>query len=91
MLTALEEGYSVALTADVPKVARVCGLGIVKLASMSGRAIYPMAIATGRRRVLNNWDRSAVTVAVRPRRKDHRDDRACAAQCRRCAARYGTP
>jgi lysophospholipid acyltransferase (LPLAT)-like uncharacterized protein len=60
MLTALEEGYSVALTADVPKVARVCGLGIVKLASMSGRAIYPIAIATSYRRELNNWDRSAV-------------------------------
>lgn len=66
MLTALDEGYSVALTADVPKVARVCGLGIVKLASMSGRAIYPMAIATGRRRVLNNWDRSAVPLPFGP-------------------------
>ena len=32
MLDALEEGYSVALTADVPKVSRVAGLGIVKLA-----------------------------------------------------------
>jgi lysophospholipid acyltransferase (LPLAT)-like uncharacterized protein len=60
MLTALEQGYSVALTADVPKVARVCGLGIVKLASLSGRAIYPVAIATARRRVLNSWDHSAV-------------------------------
>jgi lysophospholipid acyltransferase (LPLAT)-like uncharacterized protein len=60
MLTALDQGYSVALTADVPKVARVCGLGVVKLASLSGRAIYPVAIATGRRRVLNNWDRSVV-------------------------------
>ena len=60
MLTALDQGYSVAITADVPKVARVCGLGIVKLASMSGRAIYPVAIATSPRRVLNNWDRSVV-------------------------------
>ena len=33
MLTALEGGYNVALTADVPKVARVCGLGIIKLMS----------------------------------------------------------
>lgn len=66
MVTALEGGYNVALTADVPKVARVCGLGIIKLASMSGRAIYPMAIATGRRRVLNNWDRSAVPLPFGP-------------------------
>src|SRR5262249_22568413 len=49
MLSGLEEGYNVALTADIPKVARVAGLGIVKLASASGRPIYPIAIATGRR------------------------------------------
>lgn len=66
MLTALEEGVSIAMTADVPKVSRVCGMGIVKLASMSGRAIYPMAIATGRRRELNNWDRSAVPLPFGP-------------------------
>lgn len=60
MLTALEQGYNIALTADVPKVSRVCGLGIVKLASMSGRAIYPAAIANSHRIELNNWDRSAV-------------------------------
>ena len=64
MLTALDDGYSVALTADVPKVARVCGHGIVKLASMSGCAIYPIAIATHRRRELNNWDRSAVPLPL---------------------------
>src|SRR5215475_958553 len=37
MLSALEAGYNVALTADIPKVARVAGLGIVKLASPFGR------------------------------------------------------
>jgi lysophospholipid acyltransferase (LPLAT)-like uncharacterized protein len=62
MLAALEEGYSIALTADVPKVSRVCGLGIVKLASQSGRAIYPVAIATHRRIVMNNWDRSTINL-----------------------------
>ena len=46
MLDALEDGYNVALTADVPKVSRVAGLGIVKLAQHSGRPIYPVAIAT---------------------------------------------
>src|SRR5262245_55574503 len=44
MLSALEEGCNVALTADIPKVARVAGLGIVKLASASGRPIHPLAI-----------------------------------------------
>ena len=46
MLDALAQGYNVALTADVPKVARVAGLGIVKLAQHSGRPIYAVAIAT---------------------------------------------
>ena len=62
MLTALEEGYNVALTADVPKVSRVCGLGIVKLASHSGRMILPIAIATHRRIDLNSWDRCALNL-----------------------------
>src|SRR5262249_37586913 len=62
MLSALEEGYNVALTADIPKVARVAGLGIVKLASASGRPIYPIAIATRRRVELNNWDLTAINL-----------------------------
>jgi len=62
MLMALEEGYNMALTADVPKVARVVGLGIIKLGQLSGRPIYPVAVATSRRLVLNNWDRSAINL-----------------------------
>ena len=62
MLEALREGYSVAVTADVPKVARVAGLGIVKLAQMSGRPIYPIAMATSRRFELRNWDRTTVNL-----------------------------
>lgn len=62
MLQALRDGYNVALTADVPKVSRVAGLGIVKLAQHSGRPIYPVAIATSRRKELNNWDRTAINL-----------------------------
>jgi lysophospholipid acyltransferase (LPLAT)-like uncharacterized protein len=62
MLEALSEGYSVALSADVPKVSRKAGLGIVKLAQMSGRPIFGIAIATHRRIVLNNWDRSTINL-----------------------------
>jgi len=62
MIDALEEGYSVAVTADIPKIARRASPGLVKLASMSGRAIYPIAIATSRRIVLNNWDRTTVNL-----------------------------
>jgi lysophospholipid acyltransferase (LPLAT)-like uncharacterized protein len=62
MLSALETGYNVALTADVPKIARVVGLGIIKLASFSGRPIYPLAVATRRRLELNTWDHTAVNL-----------------------------
>jgi len=64
MLDALKEGYNVAMTADVPKVARVAGLGAIKLAQHSGRPIYPAAIASHRRIVLDNWDRSAVNLPL---------------------------
>jgi lysophospholipid acyltransferase (LPLAT)-like uncharacterized protein len=62
MLTALEDKWSMALTADVPKVSRVAGTGIVKLAQMSGRPIYPVAVATSRRITLNSWDRAVVSL-----------------------------
>ena len=62
MLTALAEGYTVALTADVPKVSRVAGVGIIKLAQLSGRPILPVAVATSRRKVLANWDRTTINL-----------------------------
>jgi lysophospholipid acyltransferase (LPLAT)-like uncharacterized protein len=62
MLSTLQDGCIVALTADVPTVSRVAGLGIVKLASASGRPIYPVALATHRRIELNTWDRTAINL-----------------------------
>ena len=62
MLDSLAQGSSIALSADVPKVARVAGLGIIKLAQASGRPIYPSAIATSRRYVLDNWDRTTINL-----------------------------
>ena len=58
----MQQGYNVALTADVPKVARVAGLGVVKLAQHSGRPIYPVALATQHRIELDNWDRTAINL-----------------------------
>ncbi len=46
----------------MPKVARVAGIGIVKLAQLSGRPILPVAVATSRRKVLDNWDRTAINL-----------------------------
>lgn len=62
MLEALKEGYNVAMTADVPKVARVAGMGVVKLAQHSGRPIYAVAIASSRRKELDNWDHTAINL-----------------------------
>jgi lysophospholipid acyltransferase (LPLAT)-like uncharacterized protein len=62
MVAALKEGYIMALTADVPKVSRIAGLGIVMLARSSGRPIYPLAIATRNRFEVDNWDRTAVNL-----------------------------
>ena len=62
MHNALREGYNIVMTADVPKVSRVAGLGIVMLARVSGRPIYPLAMATSRRVKLNSWDSSAVNL-----------------------------
>ena len=45
---------------DVPKVARIAGIGIIQLAQLSGRASLPAAVVTSRRKVLDIWDRTAV-------------------------------
>ena len=62
MLATLADGCSVTLTADVPKVARLAGPGIVRLAAVSGRPIYLVAIATRNRITLDNWDRSEISL-----------------------------
>jgi lysophospholipid acyltransferase (LPLAT)-like uncharacterized protein len=62
MVRALEEGYNVALTADVPKRARVVGLGLIKLAKETGRPIMPFAMATSRFIQLKNWDRTTINL-----------------------------
>ncbi len=62
MVRALEEGYNVALTADVPKRSRIAGLGIIMLARESGRPIMPFAMATSRFWRLKNWDRTTINL-----------------------------
>jgi lysophospholipid acyltransferase (LPLAT)-like uncharacterized protein len=62
MRQALREGWNIAVTADVPKVAKVAGRGLVMLARSSGRLIYPVGVATSRRLTLHNWDRTAINL-----------------------------
>ena len=56
----LDAGVSIAMTADVPKVARVAGLGVVTLAKISGRPIAPVAVVTSRRFDFKSWDRASI-------------------------------
>ncbi len=62
MVRELEDGCNMASTADVPKRARVAGLGIIMLARESGRPILPFAMVTSRFIRLNNWDRTTINL-----------------------------
>jgi lysophospholipid acyltransferase (LPLAT)-like uncharacterized protein len=61
---ALQDGKSVAMIADIPHgTPRQAGLGIVTLARISGRPIFPLALATSRRKVLErSWDRTTINL-----------------------------
>jgi lysophospholipid acyltransferase (LPLAT)-like uncharacterized protein len=63
MKAALAEGMTVAMTADLSNAdARRAGPGIILLARSSGRPIFPIALATSRRLVLKNWDRTTINL-----------------------------
>jgi lysophospholipid acyltransferase (LPLAT)-like uncharacterized protein len=60
MLKALRGGESVVMTADVPKISRRCGRGIVALAQLSGRPIVPTAVVASRRIDFDSWDHASL-------------------------------
>jgi lysophospholipid acyltransferase (LPLAT)-like uncharacterized protein len=60
MLRALSDGEMVVMTADVPKISRICGQGIVTLSQLSGRPIVPVAVVTSRRIDFESWDRASI-------------------------------
>jgi lysophospholipid acyltransferase (LPLAT)-like uncharacterized protein len=62
MVRALQEDCNVATTADVPKRARVAGLGVIMLARESGRPILPFAMVTSRFIRLKNWDSTTINL-----------------------------
>lgn len=59
-MATLQDGVTLAMTADVPKISRVAGRGIITLAQLSGRPIVPVAVAAGRRKDFDSWDRSSI-------------------------------
>ena len=62
-LRCLENGDSLAMTADVPKgPAKQSGMGIVMIARASGRPIIPTAYASRRRIDLNSWDKASLNL-----------------------------
>jgi 3-deoxy-D-manno-octulosonic-acid transferase len=59
----LGQGVAIAMTADVPPgPARKAGLGIVKLAALSGRPIIPVATASSRFHALDTWSRMTINL-----------------------------
>lgn len=62
MVTALRQGSSVGVTADVPRDGGIAGLGIVTLARMSGRPIVPVAVATSNMLRVATWDRATINL-----------------------------
>jgi len=62
MVRALQENCNVATTADVPKRARVVGMGVMMLARESGRPIVPFAMVTSRYIRLKNWDSTTINL-----------------------------
>ena len=58
ILTALENGVSSCMTANVPHgPARKVGKGVIALAKHSGRPIYPVSHVTSKNIFLNSWIR----------------------------------
>lgn len=62
VLRALAEGRAVMITADVPKIAKIAGEGIVQISRRSGVPILPLAAVTSRRRRMGSWDRAALNL-----------------------------
>ncbi|GJE27100.1 lysophospholipid acyltransferase family protein [Methylobacterium organophilum] len=60
MVKALKGGETVAFSADVPKLSRICDAGIIMLARFSGRPIVPVAVVTSRHIRFNSWDRACL-------------------------------
>jgi lysophospholipid acyltransferase (LPLAT)-like uncharacterized protein len=60
LVRTLAKGFMVAMTADVPKVSGIAGEGIVLLAKLSGRPIYPVAVVTRWRIRLKSWDKATI-------------------------------
>ena len=63
ILSVLEAGTNVGMTANVPKgPARKVGKGVVTLAKLSGRPIFPIAMVSSKNIYLKSWDQTAINL-----------------------------
>ncbi|MEP3233611.1 MAG: lysophospholipid acyltransferase family protein [Hyphomicrobiales bacterium] len=63
ILSALEEGMNIAMTANVPKgPAREVGKGVVTLGKLSGRPIFPVTMVSSKNIYLKSWDQTAINL-----------------------------
>lgn len=62
LLKILRGGDSVTTSADVPKIARVVGEGVILLARKSGAPLVPIAMASSRRHYLSSWDKMVINL-----------------------------
>ena len=62
MLRHLKSNLSVCMTADVPKVARVAGAGIIALGRISQRPIIPLTVVSSRTMIFDSWDKATMGI-----------------------------
>ena len=62
LLRLLKNNHSVCMTADVPKIARIAGAGIIALGRISQRPIVPIAVISSRNMVFDSWDKATMGV-----------------------------
>lgn len=62
ILSALEDGLSICMTANVPGIHGKVGKGVIALAKHSGRPIYPISHVTNRNIFIDTWDNSAINL-----------------------------
>ena len=60
LLRHLKNNLSVCMTADIPKVARVAGAGIIALGRLSQRPIIPLTVVSSRSKVFDSWDKATM-------------------------------
>lgn len=63
ILSALENGISACMTANVPRgPARRVGKGVISLAKLSGRPVYPVSHVTSKNVFIDSWDKAAINL-----------------------------